>query len=98
MNISIETIHLTNFDRWTNGSRLVAIFDVEIGPLAVRGCTMTCTGRGFFLVKGPKGNMHGSRSHAVVFRDKELRERVRDAVLPAYYALGGEKPLDLSAE
>jgi hypothetical protein len=70
-----------------DGRRLVAMFDVEIAGIAIKGCALVRTEKGGVAINTP--HVPGARERGVWFTDALLHNAVIVSARKAYRALGG---------
>lgn len=88
----IRITGLTFADRtFDDGARLIALFDCDLGPIRLRGCSLLKTAKGGFTATPPRGeNARDPGRRSVVITDESLRHTMMQAARKAYIAFGGE--------
>ena len=87
--IKVTGLSLANQKPWDNGDRALAFFDCETRGIALCGCVLIRTSRGFLLAQGPRGDSQRVGARAIQIVDSALRKDLAAAAHRAFLALGG---------
>lgn len=88
----IRITGLTFADRaFDDGSKLIALFDCDLGPIRLRGCSLVKTAKGGFVAQAPRGeNARDPGKRAITITDESLRNTMMQAARKTFIAMGGE--------
>lgn len=74
-----------------DGSRLIALFDCDLGPIKLRGCSLVKTAKKGFVAQAPRGeNARDPGKRAITIADDSLRNSMMQAARKMYIAMGGK--------